>query len=98
MILSTGMANMDEIAESLGVLAYGYLGGNQPARAAFGAAFASAEGQAALRSTRRCLCSAWAGVLSACAVVDERANDSTYYVRRTLEVECRLLTIRKPLG
>lgn len=49
-ILSTGMANMDEIAESLGVLAYGYLGGNQPARAAFRAAFASAEGQAALRS------------------------------------------------
>jgi N-acetylneuraminate synthase len=48
-ILSTGMATMDEIAESLGVLAFGYTGGEQPGRAAFRAAFASAEGKAALQ-------------------------------------------------
>jgi N-acetylneuraminate synthase len=47
-ILSTGMATMDEIAESLGVLAFGYAGGKEPGRAAFGAAFASTEGKAAL--------------------------------------------------
>lgn len=49
-ILSTGMATMDEIAESLGVLAFGYAGGREPGRAAFAAAFASAEGKAALAS------------------------------------------------
>jgi N-acetylneuraminate synthase len=48
-ILSTGMATLDEIAESLGVLAFGYAGGEQPSRAAFHAAFASEQGRAALR-------------------------------------------------
>jgi N-acetylneuraminate synthase len=48
-ILSTGMATMDEIAESLGVLAFGYTGGTEPGRSAFAAALASAEGKAALR-------------------------------------------------
>jgi N-acetylneuraminate synthase len=48
-ILSTGMATMDEIQESLGVLAFGYTGGGQPSRAAFAAAFARAEGKAALQ-------------------------------------------------
>jgi N-acetylneuraminate synthase len=47
-ILSTGMATMEEIAESLGVLAFGYTGGEQPSRAAFRAAFASEQGRAAL--------------------------------------------------
>lgn len=47
-ILSTGMATIDEIAESLGVLAFGYIGGKEPSRPGFRAAFASAEGQAAL--------------------------------------------------
>lgn len=48
-ILSTGMATMDEIAESLGVLAFGYTGGAEPGRSAFAAAFASTEGKAALQ-------------------------------------------------
>jgi N-acetylneuraminate synthase len=48
-ILSTGMATMDEIAESLGVLAFGYSGGGQPSRPAFRAALESAEGRAALQ-------------------------------------------------
>lgn len=50
-ILSTGMATMDEIAELLGVLAFGYAGGKEPGRAAFRAALASAEGKAALASS-----------------------------------------------
>jgi N-acetylneuraminate synthase len=48
-ILSTGMATMDEIEESLGVLAFGYTGGQEPGRAAFRAAFAGEQGRAALR-------------------------------------------------
>lgn len=48
-VLSTGMATIDEIAEMLGVLAFGYTDGKEPTRSAFRAAFASAEGQAALR-------------------------------------------------
>jgi N-acetylneuraminate synthase len=48
-ILSTGMATMDEIAESLGVLAFGYTGGAEPGRPAFRAALESAEGKAALQ-------------------------------------------------
>ena len=39
-ILSTGMATMDEVAEALGVIAYGYSGGQTPARAAFAEALA----------------------------------------------------------
>jgi len=37
-ILSTGMATLDEVREALGVLAYGYAGGTAPGRAAFAAA------------------------------------------------------------
>src|SRR6185312_4197394 len=48
-ILSTGMATLDEIAESLGVLAFGYIGGEEPGRASFRAAFASPEAKAVLR-------------------------------------------------
>tara|TARA_R110002110_G_scaffold35929_8_gene120511 strand:- start:3774 stop:4844 length:1071 start_codon:yes stop_codon:yes gene_type:complete len=44
-ILSTGMANMDEIAQALGVLAFGYLGFETPAQAAFEAAYASGDGK-----------------------------------------------------
>lgn len=48
-ILSTGMATMNEIAESLGVLAFGYTGGRAPGRDAFREAFGKAEGKAALQ-------------------------------------------------
>ena len=47
-ILSTGMATLEEVAEALGVLACGYLG-RPPSRAGFAAAFASDEGQEKLR-------------------------------------------------
>ncbi len=46
--LSTGMATLDEVRTALGVLAYGFLGGDEPSRDAFAAAFASPEGRAAL--------------------------------------------------
>lgn len=49
-ILSTGMATLQEIDEALGVVAYGYLNGNQPSRAAFAEARTSAEGSAVLGS------------------------------------------------
>lgn len=48
-ILSTGMSDLTEISEALGVMAYGYLGGKAPSRAAFAAAWESAEGKAVLR-------------------------------------------------
>ncbi|MGM4906769.1 N-acetylneuraminate synthase [Tardiphaga sp. 866_E4_N2_1] len=48
-ILSTGMATMDEIEQSLGVLAFGYTQQGEPERTAFAAAFNSEQGQAALR-------------------------------------------------
>lgn len=48
-ILSTGMSTLGEIEEALGVLAFGYLGNNGPSRAAFRAAYRSAEGQAILK-------------------------------------------------
>lgn len=49
-ILSTGMATIAEINEALGVLAFGYIGGNeQPRRAGFAQAYRSGEGRAALR-------------------------------------------------
>jgi len=49
-ILSSGMSTLDEIREALEVIAFGLLG-NQgaPSKQAFGAAFASEPGQAALR-------------------------------------------------
>jgi N-acetylneuraminate synthase len=49
-ILSTGMATMDEIAEALGVLAFGYTGSGEPGRTRFEAAFESKAGQDALRA------------------------------------------------
>ncbi|MBX9845840.1 MAG: N-acetylneuraminate synthase [Xanthobacteraceae bacterium] len=48
-ILSTGMATLDEVEEALGVLALGYVGTPRPSRAAFQAAFTSIAGQQALR-------------------------------------------------
>lgn len=51
LILSTGMANLQEIEEALGVVAFGLLNsGGSPSRAAFRAAFSSVRGQAALSS------------------------------------------------
>jgi N-acetylneuraminate synthase len=48
-ILSTGMATLEEVREALAVLAFGLVAGAEPSRAAFERAFASGEGQAALR-------------------------------------------------
>ena len=54
LILSTGMATMDEIEEALGVVAFGYLGGAAPNRAAFKAAWGSeAGGSLAAEAGRR---------------------------------------------
>lgn len=51
MIVSTGMATLGEVEQALGVIAFGAVGGNEaPSRAAFEAAYASAEGRAALRA------------------------------------------------
>lgn len=47
-ILSTGMATMDEIDEALSVVAFGYVGGGEPTRDAFRAAHESAVGREAL--------------------------------------------------
>lgn len=47
-ILSTGMATLGEVKEALGVLAFGYTGGEHPSVAAFAAALASPAGRAAL--------------------------------------------------
>lgn len=44
-IVSTGMANMDEVTQALGVLACGYIGMDPLAPAAFEEAYASADGQ-----------------------------------------------------
>lgn len=44
-ILSTGMATMAEVAEALGVLAYGYLGGQEPGSAGFADALSDSAGQ-----------------------------------------------------
>jgi N-acetylneuraminate synthase len=51
LIVSTGMATLAEVEEALGVIAFGRIAGGkeQPSPAAFRAAYASAEGQAALR-------------------------------------------------
>ena len=50
-ILSTGMSNLDEVEEALGVLAFGYLNaaGKHPSREAFKCAFHSEEGQTKLK-------------------------------------------------
>lgn len=48
-ILSTGMARIDEIANALGVLAFGYLKKDNPSKKSFEKARLSAEGQTALQ-------------------------------------------------
>ena len=45
LIISTGMATLDEIKTALGVIAFGMLGYENPSLAAFTAAFSSAEGK-----------------------------------------------------
>ena len=47
-ILSTGMASLEEVRSALGVLAHGYLEQGAPSEAAFRASFASDEGRSAL--------------------------------------------------
>jgi N-acetylneuraminate synthase len=51
LILSTGMADLDEVAQALGVLAFGYTAAadTTPGATAFRSAFASPAGKAALR-------------------------------------------------
>lgn len=49
MILSTGMANLDQVEEALGVVAHGYLGTDNPGAEAFRMAYASEAGQQVLR-------------------------------------------------
>lgn len=48
-LLSTGMSDLSDIEEALGVLAFGYTGGKIPSRTAFKAAYYSENGQKALR-------------------------------------------------
>jgi N-acetylneuraminate synthase len=48
-IMSTGMANLGEIEQALGVLAYGYLGGDHPSLSVFRDAYDSPEGQETLK-------------------------------------------------
>jgi len=50
-ILSTGMGTLKEVEQALGVLAFGYLGKDAPGTQAFEHAFASTEGQQALRKS-----------------------------------------------
>ena len=50
-ILSTGMSTLGEIEDALGVLAFGYLGLNDPGMASFRSAYRSAAGQDALRDS-----------------------------------------------
>lgn len=47
-ILSTGMSTLDDVREALGVLAFGYVGQDDPSPAAFAAALASPAGRAAV--------------------------------------------------
>lgn len=55
-ILSTGMSDLDEVQQALGVLAFGYVGHiKKPSHAGFIEAFESAEGQAVLRDKVRLL-------------------------------------------
>lgn len=51
LILSTGMATMDEIADALAVIAFGLVGEGAPSLQAFAAAFDSIAGQVALRES-----------------------------------------------
>jgi sialic acid synthase SpsE len=52
LIVSTGMCTMKDVEQALGVIAFGYTGGDTPAsRPAFADAFASAAGRAALEDT-----------------------------------------------
>lgn len=56
LILSTGMSDLGEIREALGVLAFGFLGGNAPPDLEnFRAAYESTQGQALLRERVRLL-------------------------------------------
>ncbi len=49
-ILSTGMCDLNEVETALGVIAYGYLGGDDaPAKSKFSAAFNSKEGRSLLK-------------------------------------------------
>ena len=49
MILSTGMSTMDEIEESLGVIAFGLIGDGKPSKESFANAFKSSNGKKMLR-------------------------------------------------
>jgi len=49
LIVSTGMANLGEIEESLGVIAFGLLGSENPSRESFKAAYVSIDGQKKLK-------------------------------------------------
>lgn len=49
-ILSTGMSNLGEIEDALGVLAFGYLGISNPSMAAFRTAYCTVAGQEILQS------------------------------------------------
>lgn len=49
LIVSTGMGDLGEVEEALGVLAFGYAGQGKPRRLAFAEALASQAGQQALR-------------------------------------------------
>ena len=55
LILSTGMATIDEVEEALGVIAFGYLGHSGPNRAAFRTALESKEGRDILQRQVRIL-------------------------------------------
>ncbi|TCP57849.1 N-acetylneuraminate synthase [Tumebacillus sp. BK434] len=48
-IVSTGMSTLGEVETALGVLAYGYLGGDEPSAEAFQAAYAAEAGQRMLQ-------------------------------------------------
>ncbi len=50
LILSTGMATLDEVETMLGVVAHGYLGESMPSEKAFEEAFESEAGKAVLKS------------------------------------------------
>ena len=50
LIISTGMSSMEEVQTALSVIAFGLVGTGEPSMAAFRQAYASDEGQAALRS------------------------------------------------
>jgi N-acetylneuraminate synthase len=50
LILSTGMATLDEVKDALGVIAYGYIDGKDPSINSFRSAFLSNEGQSILKN------------------------------------------------